>query len=324
LKSFEERPMSDPKTRRMVQIVVGLLLAQALLVAAFVIPGHDPEPHGVPVGVAGPPPALAAAEESLATRGDAFEVHRYPGAAQARAANEDREVYGGILPAERRVLVASAASPVVAQLLQEAVRGLRVEDVVRTDPEDPRGATLNLLFLPLIVIYLPLAALLGRLGLRRGELLAVLAGFAALSGLLVVALVGGAIGALPGPYLALSGVAALTVLAIALPAAGFMRLLGPGGIGLAALLFLVIGQPGSGNASAPELLPAFWRVVGQLLPPGAGGQALRNTAYFDGAALGRPLLVLLAWAAVGALLVLLARSRAPEPAADTARAAVAA
>ena len=87
--------------------------------------------------------------------------------------------------------------------------------------------------------------------------------------------------ALPGDYLALSAVAALIVLAVALPVAGLIRLLGPPGAGIAALLFIAIGNPGSGNASAPELLPGFWRVAGQLLPPGAGGQALRTTAYFD-------------------------------------------
>ena len=97
---------------------------------------------------------------------------------------------------------------------------------------------------------------------------------------------------------------------MALPAAGLVRLLGPHGLAPAAVLFLLIGNPGSGNGSAPELLPGFWRAVGPLLPPGAGGTALRNVAYFDGAALARPLLVLLAFAAVGAALLAVSRRRA--------------
>ena len=108
--------------------------------------------------------------------------------------------------------------------------------------------------------------------------------------------------ALPGPYLAVSGAVALVVAAVALTTTGLFRALGPAGIGLAALLFIVLGNPGSGNASAPELLPGFWRVTGQLLPPGAGGQAIRDTAYFDGHALARPALVLAAWALLGAAL----------------------
>jgi hypothetical protein len=118
------------------------------------------------------------------------------------------------------------------------------------------------------------------------------------------------LGLLPGPYLALAGVAALIILAMALPAAGLVRLLGPGGLGLAAVTFLFIGNPGSGNGSAPELLPGFWRAVGPLLPPGAGGTALRNVAYFDGAALGRPLVVLVGFVAVGGALLALRRGPA--------------
>jgi hypothetical protein len=40
------------------------------------------------------------------------------------------------------------------------------------------------------------------------------------------------------------------------------------------------------------------------MPPGAGGTGLRNTAYFDGNATIRPLLVLSTYAVGGALLVL--------------------
>jgi len=99
---------------RAVPIVVALLALQAALVLLFVVPGHAPEPHGLPVGVVGPAPALPA---------DQFDVHHYPDAAAARAAIREREVYGALVPAEGRVLVASAASPVVAQALREQLAG---------------------------------------------------------------------------------------------------------------------------------------------------------------------------------------------------------
>jgi hypothetical protein len=55
------------------------------------------------------------------------------------------------------------------------------------------------------------------------------------------------------------------------------------------------------------------------MPSGAGGSALRNTAYFDGNARLQPLLVLAAYATAGALLLvgadLLARRRASQAAA---------
>jgi hypothetical protein len=286
-----------------VAVVAGLLVVQALLVLGFVVPGHEPRPHDVPVGVVGPPAAAAALE---ARAPDALDARAYASQDAARAAIGDREVYGALVPAEGRLLVASAASPAVAQLLQAQLGrgGASVQDVAPLDEDDPRGATLGLLFLPLIVVCLPGALLLGALRLPARGLLGALALFAAGGGLLTVAAVQGLTGALPGSTWALAGVAALTILAIALAAAGFERALGRAGIGLAAVLFFLIGNPASGNATAPELLPGFWRAVGQLLPPGSGGTAMRNTAYFDGAALLEPLLVLGAWALLGAALVL--------------------
>ena len=52
--------------RRAIKLIVGLLLLQVLLVAAFVVPAHDPRPHDLPVGVVGP-----------AKLPGAFDVHRY-------------------------------------------------------------------------------------------------------------------------------------------------------------------------------------------------------------------------------------------------------
>jgi hypothetical protein len=75
------------------------------------------------------------------------------------------------------------------------------------------------------------------------------------------------------------------------------------GVPVAALLFLFIASPASGNGSAPELLPGFWRHVGQFLPLGASGSALRNTSYFDGNAVVTPLLVLSTYAVGGVVLV---------------------
>jgi hypothetical protein len=185
-----------------------------------------------------------------------------------------------------------------------------VEDVVPAASGDPRGAVLNLLFLPLMIACFPLAAVLGRMGLPRRRMLGLAAGFAVLSGLALTAMLQ-AMDALPGPYLAVSGVAALVVAAVGLTATGLFRVLGPAGLGIAAVLFIMLGNPGSGNATAPELLPGFWRVAGQLLPPGAGGQALRDVAYFDGHALLVPVLVLAAWAILGAALLLIGRRERP-------------
>jgi hypothetical protein len=210
-------------------------------------------------------------------------------------------VYPGYKP--KRLLIASAASFTVTQLLRHAFTGATVEDVRPLDPDDPRGATINLLFLPLIGVCFSAVLGLGTLRLRRKTLVGATVAFSALGGLAVAALVHFGLGALPGSYLALTAITALTILAVVLPTAGLHRLLGTTGVAVAGFLFLVFANPASGNGTAPELLPSVWRWLGQLLPPGAGGTALRNTGYFDGAALAQPLVVLATFAIAGALLV---------------------
>ncbi|MDQ3937014.1 MAG: hypothetical protein M3340_20550, partial [Actinomycetota bacterium] len=187
-----------------------------------------------------------------------------------------------------------------------------VEDVRPLDPDDPRGTTINLLAIPLSVTSILGAVLLNSLapGLSAGRTLGLLAVFAVLGAVVAVLIVRVAIGALPGPFLGLTGLTALVIAATAFAAAFVIRALGEPGIGVSFMIFLMLGNPGSGAASAPELLPDPWREGGQLLPAGAGATGLRNVAYFDGAALAQPLTVLLAYVAAGALLLRLSRPRA--------------
>ena len=302
---------------------IGVVLV-ALFSFFFVFPGHDPEPDGVPLGLVGP-----GAERTAAAleRGGAFEPRRYGSAGEAREAILDREVYGAVVTGPRpRLLIAGAASPQVAALLQEAAARTAgpgqspppVEDVRPLDGGDPRGTSINLLAVPLAVTSILGAMLLFNMApqLRPAQRLALLAAFALLGGLVAMLIVRAAIGALPGPFLGLTLVAALAIAAMAFASAGIMSAVGPPGVLLSFLVFLMLGNPASGAASAPELLPEPWRTGGQFMPPGAGATGLRNTAYFDGAALARPLAVLSAYAAAGALLLFATAartSRSPTP-----------
>jgi uncharacterized phage infection (PIP) family protein YhgE len=105
------------------------------------------------------------------------------------------------------------------------------------------------------------------------------------------------------------GVSALFILAIAVPIAGFQSLFGLRGTAIGAILFLVIGNPASGGSSAPELLPAFWRELSQLLPPGAAITASRDVVYFHGQGISRALIVLGIWVAAGAAVVAVVQIR---------------
>ena len=307
----------DARKRLVRAVVVGVVLV-GLFVFFFVTPAHDPEPNGMPVAVVGPPAATGPLVQQLEARD--FDVERVADAAEARDRIEDREVYGAFVAAGGRpqLLVASAASVPVSQLLTEVGRstGTRaVVDVVPIDDDDPRGATLNVFVLALVITAI-LSALvavqmvpeLRSLGPRVAASVTA-AVFGAFVGIGIVK----AEGALPGPYLAEVAIVALAILGIALSSSGLIRLIGPAGTGLPFLIFLMLGNPASGLATAPELLPTPWHPLGAFLPPGALGDALRGTAYFDGTKIVAPLVVLAAYVVIGVLLnVLASRRAAPE------------
>jgi hypothetical protein len=92
-------------------------------------------------------------------------VRRVPDAAAARAAICGREVYGAFvaMPDGLELQVASAASPIVAELLERAVerpagRAPPVVDVAPAASRDPRGAAFGSLVLALTLVSV-LAAL---------------------------------------------------------------------------------------------------------------------------------------------------------------------
>jgi hypothetical protein len=109
----------------------------------------------------------------------------------------------------------------------------------------------------------------------------------------------GFLGALPHEHLATWASLSLTLLAVSATTAGLIALIGPVGLGLSAALLIFIGNPFSGVTSAPQLLPTAVDYIGQWLPPGAGANLLRSTAYFNGNGAAGHLSVLIIWAVLG-------------------------
>ncbi|MFD4128105.1 ABC transporter permease [Streptomyces globisporus] len=313
--------MSTAPNRRAVAVILLIPLMVTLALWAFAWPAARIAPRDLPVGVAGAAPAAEQLEQRFEQRDGAFEVHRYADEAAARDAIEDRVVYGAVVatPQGPHLLTASAASPVVSQLLREAVtasapEGTRVEvtDVVAAPPGDPRGSALGASVLPLALAGMAAGAVVTLMGLRgaRGALTLLTA--SALVGLAAAAVTHSWLGVVTGDWWTEAGVLALTVLAIGSAVAGLAALFGQRGIGLGALLMVLLGNSFSGVTSAPHLLPEPVGAIGQWLPPGAGGSLLRSVAFFDGSAAGGPLLTLSLWSALGLSAVLLAR-RTPKP-----------
>lgn len=319
---------------RVVGLALGVSLVIGVLVTAFAWPSVRSEPHEVPLAVAGPQEVAAQVEARLGeVQPDGFDVVKVPGEAAAREAIANREVYGAIISDPNgppTVLTASAGSPAVAGVLSELAAGLpgepgseagggdggaiAVQDVVPLPESDPRGVGLTTSVFPMAIGGMVLGVAMtygvrgtgvqraGATGARRRVLGAWLG---AAGGGVVTALVAQTwLGSLAGNWWANAGVVAMVLAAISTAVIGLVMVLRQPGIAIAALLFIVLGNPLSGVTSAPEMLPSGWGEIGQSLPLGAGGSLLRSTAYFDGAAAGGPLLVLSGWIALGLVLVL--------------------
>jgi hypothetical protein len=300
-------------------------VAVALVLTLFAWPNARLEPRDLPVGVAGGPVAARAIEQRLAARDGAFDVRRYPDEAAARGAIDDRDIYGAfvVTAGGTKVLTASGASQAVAQLLERAASeagasgraaAVEVQDVVPA----PRGAALASSVLPLVLAGILAGAAAAHLtsdGLGR---LGLLVAGSVLSGLVATAIVQSWLDVVPGNWVANAAALSLTVLAIASIVAGLYALLGPPGAIVAALTMVLVGNPFSGVGSAPELLPEPVGAIGQLMPPGAGGNLLRSTAFFDGAGGGSHVAVLLAWTLAGLAALLAAETRVRRSARDGA------
>ncbi|USQ86945.1 ABC transporter permease [Streptomyces phaeoluteigriseus] len=322
---------TSPPARRVIAVVVLVPLLAALALWAFAWPAARTAPRDLPLGVAGSPAATAGIEEKLSRQEGAFEIHRYADEAAARAAVEDRTVYGAVVVTARgpELLTASAASPVVAQLLQQAVTGqaaadggqVRIVDVVAAPAADPRGAALNASVLPLAIAGIAAGAAVTLLGLRGVRAALALVGAAALVGVVAAALADSWLGVLTGDWWAEAATLGLSTLAVGAAVAGCAALLGTAGIGAMAFLVMFLGNPFSGAASAPQMLPEPAGTIGQWLPPGAGSTLLRSVAFFDGAAATGPALTLTWWAALGLGAVMLGdalkkRRQGAEPASE--------
>ena len=300
---------------KVLKIVAAVLALQVVAVLAFVLPAHSPEPHGVPLGVVGPRGGRRAGREGAPRRVRGPSLHlgggrrgRHPRPRGLRRARRLRTPAADRVGREPGRRPGAPAGPRRARAGARRRRD-RPRRPPRRDAQRPvpaadhrlaaRGARARA---PAAPTYRARSGRCGARGRRRAPRRRARRARAGPAPRPVPRAVGRRRADHPRDGAARRGAGAADR---------------PGGLGIAAATFLLIGNPGSGNGSAPELLPGFWRAVGPLLPPGAGGTALRNVAYFDGAALGRPLLVLLAFvAAGGALLAVSGRAASAAPSAS--------
>ena len=301
---------------RALAMVLGLTAGLSLILALFVGIAINSGPNGVRLAVAGPAPAVQQITAALTQAGgpDAFDVTVVGDEAAARAALAERTADGAIVigPNGPTVFTASAGSPAIAQALTAVARelsgapsaGPTVVDVVPVPEGDAHGVGLAAGSLPMIIAGLVLGAA-AALSLRsRWTVLVTVGGGAVAIGLSFAGVLAW-LGVSGGNYLAEASAITLAVATSGLVVAGLARLMGSVGVGVGALLLVIVGNPLSGIATSPRLLPGPWGEFGQWLPTGAGGTLLRTAAYFPDASVAFPVWVLLGWAVLGAGAVLI-------------------
>ncbi len=314
---------APPAAIRATGVVVALALVLAVVAIAFALPAARTAPRDVPVGAAGPQAASGQVAAILDKQAPGvFAVTYYPGEAALKEAIRNRDVYGGIAfgPDGRSLLIATGGSPMVAQMLTQIGNGiaqhagvpLRTEDLAPPTKDDPRGAGLAASALPITLAgLLPAIALVIVLRREVWTRLAAVVVFAGVAGVTIAALLQYVLGSIDQNFWGVAGGLTLGTLASGLTILGLGSLFGRIGLGLGAVLALLVGNPLSGLNSAPEMLPGGWGLVGQWLPQGANATLLRSTAFFDGAGAAMPIVALTCWIVAGAALVIVAALRRP-------------
>jgi hypothetical protein len=317
---------AHPPWRQVLVVTLVLPLVVTAAVLAFAWPAARIQPRELPVGVVGSSTASQRLISGLnAAQPGGFDYRLYPDEAAATRGIKHRDIYGAfvVAPPHLTLLEATAASPTVAQLLSNSAAAISrkasveaeeagrpavttvVTDVVPLSREDPRGTIFSSALLPLTICSILIASAIGiavKIRPAWRHIVALLSTSAvAGAGVYLIAQIW--LGALPHDAAATWAGMTLTILAINSATAGLIALFGLAGFALAAMLMVFIGNSFAGVTSAPELLPNAVRHIGQWLPPGAGANLLRSTAYFGGEGAGGHLGVLIAWVALGFLAI---------------------
>jgi hypothetical protein len=316
----------DAIAPRTVLLILGVLILQLGFIVSYVGAFHSPTPHRITLAVTGPAGAAASTAAALeALTGGPLSTRVVTTADDARELVRTGEISGALLidtaGTQDTLLVATGGGISVSTALESILaraegaqsRTVSVEDVVPLQAGDGRGLTAFYAVIGWIVGGYLAAALIGvakgarPTNLRRASIrVAAMVPYALLSGIGGAVIICPVLHALDGHAVAVASVGALLVFASAVTTMAFQSVLGVLGIGVTVLVFVVLGNPSAGGAYQTQLLPGFWRAIGQGLPNGAGTTALRQIAYFDGRGAQAALLTIALYAIIGLAVTLVA------------------
>jgi hypothetical protein len=200
--------------------------------------------------------------------------------------------------------VAGAITGAFTNLFKAQGRSLTVQTVHRYAAGDAHGLILFFVILALLISTVAaqaIANLEDRLTLAASLVTVVL--FAILAGPLAIG-----VGAWlandygQGVWLAVA-FATLFSAAVGAVVAGGARLLGGAGVGVAALVVILLGLVTSGGPLGSQFLPDAYRWFSPAMPVSQLYSAFRGVLFYDNAGLATPIVVLIAWLLVGLLLI---------------------
>ena len=295
---------------RALAIAIGMALMIATVLLAFSWPTLSAKPRHLPIDVVGTQEQINQVTEQMgsaqAASGstDALDLRTVDSREQAVENIETRDAVGAIvLPAESgqapEVLVASGGNAQIASLMRTMASQMedRANEQVIAGVEDKVGTMLEAQQLQQAAAQgdADAAAKLAALQSQQADQGQAGAQMSATGedftiptvSVTVTDIVPLASGDSTGAGLALA----------ALPL--IMGGIGGAGMTVIALSMLLLGNPLSGATVSAYFLPSPWGMVGQLLPPGAALNLLRNVSYFPQASSAMSWLVLLAWLTLG-------------------------
>ncbi|MGW7411938.1 DUF3533 domain-containing protein [Streptomyces sp. NPDC054863] len=322
--------LKNAVTPRAALLVLGALALQLLFITSYVGALHHPKPQDIKVAVVAPGGAAEQFSERLRKLpGSPLDPRPLASEAVAREEMMNRDIDATLVVDPRggksdTLLVASgqggsetrALEQIFTEVAKSQQRTVAFKDIAPASGQDANGLSSFYLVVGWCVGGYLCAAILAisagarpANGRRAGIRLGAMAVYSVVSGLLGAVIAGPILGALPGSLWGLWGLGALTVFAVGALTLALQGIFGVVGIGLAILIIVIGGNPSAGGAFPGPMLPGFWRSIGPALPPGAATWVARSIAYFKGNNITGPLLVLSAWAVVGAALTLAVASR---------------
>jgi hypothetical protein len=305
--------LTEARPDSLVRILASSLWFPALFLAGFLfcylLPMHAPTPHHVPVVVVGEQAADQLDAALRETSPNSFEVDPVADEQAARDAILQRDAVAGYVPATGELFYAKANGMMLLQTLQQtfapiaaaAGNQLVLTDLAPTAPGDPMVTGLFYCLLPMnIAPYIAVMMLL-RTELSRRQKLLTIVGVGIVAAV-VSFLVAFALDVIPGkPMFILLGF--LLTQAVAWTTFGLVPLVKQFIPGVAIAVFVMLSVPSSGGAVPKELVHPFFQSLHWVLPLGQAVEAIRGVLYFDNVHTVPGALGLLAWWALGVLLV---------------------